>query len=615
MRALIEDGKVHVFDGAMGTELYGRGIFVNVCYDQVNLDQPDLIKRIHAEYVEAGADIIETNTFGANPVKLSSYGLEARTEEINAVAARLAKEAARGRAAVAGAIGPLGVRLDPWGPTEVEEAVDLFRRQVLGLLEGGVEGFIFETFSDLAEIECAYRAVRAESDLPVVAQMTVGEDGKTAYGTDAAQVARALTESGVDVIGLNCSVGPAVMLDALEDMADVTDQPLSAQPNAGLPRTVRDRQIYLASPEYMAEYARRMVALGVRFVGGCCGTSPAHISRIRQVLDAAESPKATTRVSSARSTPEATAVPPTPLTERSGLGAKLAGGAPIVSVEILPPHGWNPTEVVDPARALQEAGVDTISLVDSPRSRSRMSALAAATVIERDLGIETLVHYTCRGREMFSMISDLLGAAAVGLRNVLVVSGDPPGLGPYPDATQALDVDSVGLTNVVQGLNRGVDPGGNSIRTPTRFVQGVELDASAADQERERDRFLRKIQAGANFAVTRPIFDVSSLAPFLDLAAPTGLPIVAGLWLFPNLRSAEFLANEVPGVAVPEKTVERMREAERSGADAALEEGVAIALEVIDAARAQVQGFHLSAPRTNMEVALRVLREAGLGSS
>jgi len=613
MRALIDDGGVHVFDGAMGTELYGRGVFVNICYDQVNLDQPELIKRIHAEYVDAGADIVETNTFGANPVKLSSYGLDARTEEINAVAARLAREASRRRAAVVGAIGPLGVRLDPWGATEIHEAVDFFRRQVVGLLEGGVQGFILETFSDLAEIECAYRAVRAESDLPVVAQMTVGEDGKTAYGTEAAQVARTLTESGVDVVGLNCSVGPAVMLDALEDMTEATDRPLSAQPNAGLPRAVRDRQIYLASPDYMAEYARRMVALGVRFVGGCCGTSPAHIRKIRQVVDATTSPPVPTRSATIQSARETTAVPPTALAERSGLGAKLAGGVRIVSVEILPPHGWNRTEVVEPARALQAAGVDAVSLVDRPRSRSRMSALAAATVIERDLGLETIVHYTCRGREMFGMISDLLGAAAMGLRNVLVVSGDPPGTGPYPDAMTALDIDSIGLTNVVQGLNRGVDPGGNSIRTPTRFVQGVELDPSAPDQERERDRFIRKIEAGADFAVTRPVFDIAALEPFLELAAPTGLPVVAGLWLFPNLRSAEFLANEMPGVAVPDAAVGRMRRAEESGPEAALAEGVAIALEVIDAARSRVQGFHLSAPRTNVEVALRVLREAGLG--
>jgi len=613
MRALIEDGRAHVFDGAMGTELYGRGVFVNVCYDQVNLDQPELVQRIHREYVDAGAEILETNTFGANPVKLSSYGLEGRTEEINAVAARLARDAARGRAAVVGAVGPLGVRLDPWGPTEVAEAVAYFRRQVVGLLEGGVDGFVFETFSDIAEIECAYSAVRVETDLPVVAQMTIGEDGRTAYGTEAAQVARALTGMGADVVGLNCSVGPAVMLDALEEMVDVTDRPLSAQPNAGLPRTVRDRQIYLASPDYMAEYARRMVALGVRFVGGCCGTTPAHVRKIRQVLDGAPANKIQARVVPSAEVTESVAVQPTPLAERSRLGHKLMHGEAVVSVEILSPHGWHPEEVVDPARALAAAGVDAVSLVDSPRSRSRMSALAAASVIERDVGVETIVHYTCRGREMFGMISELLGAAAVGLRNVLIVSGDPPGTGPYPDATTALDIDSIGLTNVIQGMNRGVDPGGNRMRDATRFVQGVEVDPSAPDRDRERERFVRKIQAGADFAVTRPIFDVDALRPFMELAAPTRLPVVAGVWLFPSLRNAEFLANEVPGVDVPKEVVERMRRADAAGPEAALAEGVAIALEVIDLVRPLVAGFHLSAPRRNVAVALEVLQQAGLG--
>jgi homocysteine S-methyltransferase len=613
MRDLIEDARVHVFDGAMGTELYSRGVFVNVCYDQVNLDQPDLVKRIHAEYVSAGAEIIETNTFGANPVKLSSYGLEERTEEINTVAAGIARDASGGRAAVVGAMGPLGVRLDPWGATERHEAVAYFRRQVAGLLEGGVDGFLLETFSDLAEVECAYEAVRGQSELPVLAQMTVGEDGTTAYGTDAAQLARALAELGADVVGLNCAVGPAVMLDALEDMVDATDRPLSAQPNAGRPRTVRDRQIYLASPEYMAEYARRMVELGVRFVGGCCGTTPAHVRRIRQLVDSMAPPRAKARTRPGRAMSKTAAVEPAGLAHRSDFGAKLANGTPAVCVEILPPHGWNASEIVQPARELQAAGVDAVSLVDSSRFRSRMGAVSAATVIAREVGLETIVQYTCRGREMFGMISDLLGAAAVGLRNVLIASGYPMATGPYPDPSSAIDIDSIGLTNVVQGLNRGVDPGGNPIRDPTLFVQGVRVDPSAPGQELERDRFTRKIQAGADFAVTRPLFEAGTLDPFLELADAAGLPVIAGIWLFPNLRSAEFLANEVPGVSVPEGTVERMRRAEAAGPEAALTEGVAIALEVIDATRGKVAGFHLSTPRTNVEVAARVLREAGLG--
>jgi homocysteine S-methyltransferase len=620
VRSLIDDGRVHVFDGAMGTLLYGRGVFVNVCYDELNLSRPELVRSIHQEYVAAGAEILETNTFGANPVKLSSYGLEARTEEINADAARLAVEAARGRdggagpdgrAAVAGAIGPLGIRIEPWGPTSLDEAVSYFRRQVTGLLEGGVDGFVLETFADLSEIECAINAVRACCDLPIFAQMTVGQDGKTAFGTDAAHLARSLTDAGADVIGLNCSVGPAVMLDAIEDMSEVTSLPLTAQPNAGLPRTVRDRKIYLASPEYMAQYARRMIDVGVRFVGGCCGTTPDHTQKM---CDAVASMQPRNSVVTIRAVhPESHDAPdPVPLDARSAWGRKLARGEMVASVEIVPPHSWEASQVTNPARKLKVAGVDAVSIVESPRSRSRMGALSAALIIERDVGIETIVHYTCRDKNMLGMISDLLGAAAAGIRNVLVVSGDPPTMGPYPDATAVFDIDSIGLTNVVQGLNRGIDPGGNAIGAPTEFVQGIAINQGAVDHERERTRFRYKIEAGADFAITQPVFDPDALERFLEASAPVGIPIVAGIWPFLSLRNAEFLANEMPGVGVPTETVERMRRAQESGPDAAVEEGVAIALEMIEATLPLVQGFHLTAPHRQVDVALRVLREGGI---
>jgi methionine synthase / methylenetetrahydrofolate reductase(NADPH) len=426
---------------------------------------------------------------------------------------------------------------------------------------------------------------------------------------------------GADVIGLNCSVGPAVMLDAIEEMAEATSLPLSAQPNAGLPRTVRDRQIYLASPEYVAEYARRMIDVGVRFLGGCCGTTPDHVAALRAVVDEAAPRqagpavrRAGARRSRATATGESAPVDPVPLGERSAWGAQLASGHPVVSVEILPPHSWDPAEVVGPARELAAAGVDAVSLVDAARSRIRMGALAAAAIVEREVGLETVVHYTCRGKNMLSMLPELLGAAALGLRNILVVSGDPPALGPYPDATEVLDIDSIGLTHVVQGLNRGVDPGGASIGRPTRFVQGVVVNEGALDRQRELERLAYKLEAGADFVVTQPVFDVAELEPFLELTAQHRTPVIAGVWPFPSLRSAEFLANEVPGVAVPPALVERMRRAEASGPEAALEEGVAIALEVIGAVRPLVQGIHLNAPRRNVSVALRVLREAGMGT-
>jgi methionine synthase / methylenetetrahydrofolate reductase (NADH) len=614
MRSLVEDGRIHLFDGAMGTLLYSRGVFVNVCYDELNLRKPDLVRRIHEEYVGAGAEIVETNTFGANPVKLSSYGLEERTEEINAVAAKLAREAAGARAVVAGALGPLGIRIEPWGPTSLDEAVAYFERQVTGLLEGGVDGFVLETFSDLSEIGCALRAVRAHSDLPIIAQMTVGRAGKTAYGTDAGEIAKALTEVGADVIGLNCSVGPAVMLDAVEEMAKLAGAPLSAQPNAGLPRTVHDRKIYLASPNYMAQYARRMIDAGVRFVGGCCGTTPDHIHSIRDQVASLQPRHLSVRVVEPV-TGASPAKDPVPLDARSAWGRKLSRGETVVSVEVLPPHGWDRAEIIEPARSLKVAGVDALAVVDNARALSRMGALAAALIAEREVGIEALVHYTCRDRNMHGMLSDLLGAAAAGLRNLLVVSGDPPLQGPYPDATAVFDIDSIGLTNVVQGLNRGVDPGGNPIGAPTEFVQGVAANQGAVDDEREVRRFGYKVEAGANFAVTQPVFDPEALERFLERVQNWSIPIVAGIWPFLNLRNAEFLANEVPGVVVPEPVVARMRRAQESGTDAALEEGIGIAHEMIEAVRPYVQGFHLSAPSRRVDVALRVLREAGVSAT
>jgi homocysteine S-methyltransferase len=611
VRALLEDGRVHVFDGAMGTLLYGRGVFVNVCYDELSVTRPELVRHIHEEYVAAGAEILETNTFGANPVKLSAYGLDARTGEINRAAVVLAREAARDSAHVAGAIGPLGVRIEPWGPTSMEEAEELFGRQVEGLLEGGVDGFVLETFSDLHELACALRAVRARSDLPLFAQMTVAQDGKTSYGTDARQLGVGLTELGPDVVGLNCSVGPAVMLDAIEEMAEATPLPLSAQPNAGLPRTVGDRKIYMASPEYLAQYARRMIDVGVRFVGGCCGTTPEHVKRMRDAVTAVQPRHASVSVPSvyADRTPLAE---PVPVELRSAWGRKLQRGETVASVEILPPHGWDRSRIITPARQLKVAGVDAINIVDTSRAQSRMGAVPAALIVEREVGIETVVHYTCRDKNMLGMISDLLGAAAAGLRNVLLVSGDPPAMGPYPDTTAVFDIDSIGLTNVVHGLNHGVDPGGGSIGPPTEFVIGVAANQGALDQKREVSRFAYKVEAGADFAVTQPVFDAESLERFLERVAKWPLPLVAGIWPPLNLRNVEYLANEVPGVSVPEAVVERMRRAEEFGPEAALAEGVAIACEMIEAVRPFVQGFHISAPAGRVDVALRVLREGGV---
>jgi homocysteine S-methyltransferase len=607
LRDLLSDGGVHVLDGAMGTMLYSRGVFVNVCYDELTLKQPGLVQEVHEAYVRAGAGIIETNTFGANPVKLSAFGLDERTEEINRAAAALAHRAARGRALVVGAVGPLGIRIEPWGPTARSEAVAHFTLQTRGLAEGGVDGFILETFSDLEEIHAALEAARAAApDLPVIAQMTVGEDGNTSYGTPVETIAARLIEWGADVVGLNCSVGPAPMLEAIERMAEVTTTPLSAQPNAGLPRAVGDRRIYFASPDYMAQYARRLIAAGARFIGGCCGTTPEHIRRIRECVADAR-PRRVTVGAPANPPSEPAGARPVPLAARSEWARKLATGAFLRSVEVVPPRGWDPSTMLEHCRALREAGVDAVNLVDGPRAQSRMGVVPAALLIEREVGLETVFHYTCRDRNMLGMLSDLLGAAAGGLRNVLIVTGDPPTAGPYPDATAVFDIDSIGLTNVVRRLNQGLDPGGTSIGEPTRFVIGVAANQGAIDRERELERFHWKVEAGAEFAVTQPVFDPGELAGFLERIAPWRIPVVAGIWPLTSLRNAEFLANEVPGAQVPEAVLERMRQAEAIGAGAAHAEGIRIAQEILEAVRGMVQGVQVSTPGGRPEVALEAL--------
>ena len=605
LRKLLDDGRVHVLDGAMGTMLYGKGFFLNVCYDELNLKQPKLVQEVHEAYVRAGAELIETNTFGANPKKLASYGLADDTEKINTAAARLARAAAGDRVSVLGAVGPLGVRIEPFGPTSREEAFTLFRRQVDGLLAGGVDGFILETFSDLDEIHAALRAVRSACDLPVITQMTIGTDGLTHYGTDPETFAKQLAEWGADVIGVNCSVGPAGVLDAVERMVKATDRPISAVPNAGLPKDVGDRKIYLASPEYMASYARRMIEAGARLVGGCCGTTPEHIKKIRDYI-ASVVPRHPTVVVSRAAVAAPAGVAAVPLAERSNWGRRLACGEFVTSVEIVPPKGVDPTPMLEQCRALKAAGVAAVNVPDGPRAQSRMGVLPSAILIQRDVGIETVIHYCCRDRNLLGMLSDILGAHAAGLRNILIITGDPPKMGPYPEATAVFDIDSIGLTNLVYRLNHGLDPGSNPIGAPTRWVIGVGVNPGALDLDRELSRFAWKVDAGAEFAVTQPVFDVRQLELFLERVEQFKIPVVAGIWPLLSLRNAEFLANEVPGVSVPEEVLARMRKASDRGKEAALAEGVAIAREMFRQVKGAVQGVQVSAPFGRVEVALEV---------
>ncbi|MXW11260.1 MAG: bifunctional homocysteine S-methyltransferase/methylenetetrahydrofolate reductase [Gammaproteobacteria bacterium] len=604
LRDLIADGRAHVVDGAMGTMLYGKGVFVNVCYDELNLSTPEIVREVHEEYVHAGAEILETNTFGANPVKLSGFGLEERTEAINRAGARLARDAAAGRATVVGAMGPLGIRIEPWGATAFEEAVAFFKRQARGLIDGGVDGFCLETFSDLGELEAAFRAVRSLADLPVLAQVTIGDNGATPGGTTMEAAGAAMAEWGVEVAGINCSVGPAIMLDAVERLAASSGLPASAQPNAGLPRVVENRQIYMASPEYMGQYARRLVAAGARFVGGCCGTTAAHVRRIRDHVASVQPVRV--RAAARGGAAERTGRSAVPLADRSAWGRKLATGRFVTTVQIAAPRGWRMEEITRQARALATDGVDTVFVVGGTRGQAHMGALTTAMLLGDRAGIEPLVRYVCRDRDMHGMISDLLGASAAGIRNLQIVSGESTDLGPYADSTAISDIDSIGLVNVVHHLNRGLDAGGNDIGAPTELVAGVGLDQAAVDQDSELSRFAWKVDAGADFAVTRPLFDPGRLEDFMA-RADTDIPVIATLLPLSSLRNAEFMANEVPGVEVPEGIVQRMRAAERRSPAHARAEGLSIAREMFAGVRHLVRGVRVRLPDDDLSRAAQLL--------
>ncbi|HEY0765642.1 MAG TPA: bifunctional homocysteine S-methyltransferase/methylenetetrahydrofolate reductase [Pyrinomonadaceae bacterium] len=610
-RELLSTDRILVVDGAMGTMLYAKGVYINRCYDELNLSAPDLVREIHTEYIRAGADIIETNTFGATAHKLQAYGLDANLHEINALAAKVAREAAGDRAYVAGAIGPLGLRIEPYGPTSFAEARDLFKAQAVALAEGGVDLFCLETFSDVSEMRQAIAAVREVCDLPIIAQMTIMTDGNTMFGTTPELFTERLDEWGADVIGLNCGVGPAIILNALEKMREVTKKKLSAQPNAGLPRDVQGRQFYMCSPEYMSKFAKRFIQAGAKFIGGCCGTTPAHIKMISDSVRAA-SPRAQRSVFSGDGTlivddtaPDIRVVPPE---ERSAWGRKIAVGEFVTSVEVLPPKGVDAKKTLDSIRLLKDAGVDGVNIPDGARAQSRMSAIATAVLVEQQIGIESVLHYCCRDRNLLGMMSDLLGAAALGLRNILVITGDPPKMGPYPDATAVFDIDSIGLTNMVNKLNHGLDLGNNPIGEPTAFCIGVGVNPGAINIDEEIKRFEWKVEAGAQYAITQPVFDTGQLRDFLKRIDHVRIPIIAGIWPLVSFRNAEFLHNEVPGVRVTPSIMDRMRAASAISKEAGREEGLKIARESLLEVRDEIQGVQVSAPFGNVKYALEVFQ-------
>ncbi|HUN85407.1 MAG TPA: bifunctional homocysteine S-methyltransferase/methylenetetrahydrofolate reductase [Terracidiphilus sp.] len=595
----IFDSRPVLADGAMGTVLYARGIFINRCYDELNLSDPNLILSVHEEYLQAGAEILESNTFGANRFRLTRHGLGGKVAEINAAGVRIAREAVThlkekqaGDAWVAGSVGPLGVRLEPFGKTGLEEARAAFAEQIRALADAKVDLLIIETMPALNEAREALLAAKESAPgLPVLVMVTVDDESNCLDGSSPEQAAALLTEWGASAIGVNCSTGPTTVLTAIEAMRSATRLPLAAMPNAGLPRAVEGRNIYLCSPEYMASFARKAIAAGVQMVGGCCGTTPNHIRAMRSAMRAIDA-QARVVEGEVAAVPS-TETPPAPLGQRSRIGSLVEQGRFITLVEIVPPHGIDCSREIEGAMLLAQLGVHAINVPDSPRASARMSAQSLCIQIQQHTGLETILHYTCRDRNILSIQSDLLGASSIGLHNILCVTGDPPKLGNYPDATAVFDVDAIGLVNLVRRLNHGLDIGSNSIGATTNFTIGVAANPGVPDIEHELRRFAYKVEAGAEYAITQPVFDLRLLEDFLKRIEAFRIPVIAGIWPLTSLRNAEFMKNDLR-VSMPEEIMLRMAQADTP--DAARQEGIKIAQEMLEAVRPMVQGVQVSAP-------------------
>lgn len=607
-RERLQNNEVVVFDGGVGTYLYEKGIYINTCFDELNSTNPDIVSEVHRDYVAAGADVIETNTFGANRFKLAPHGLEPKVFEINLKGAQLAKAAAGGEVLVAGSVGPLGVQIEPLGKLSYDEARDAFKEQVRGLLEGGVDLIVLETFALIAELDQAVRAVKElNREIPVMAQVTINDDGNLLSGATLESFVKGMENTGVDTLGLNCSVGPRAMLDALETLKTLTAMPISVQPNAGLPQSIGGRNIYMTSPEYMAEYAKRFIQTGATIVGGCCGTNPEHIRAIRRAVRALQPVKRMDRSSGGLTVTAPEAVHVVGRTEKSRLSTKLARGEFVTLAELVSPRGVSPLKEVAKARRLHHFGIDAINIPDGPRASARMSALAMAAIIQRDIGIETVLHFACRDRNVIGMQSDLLGAWALGLRNVLAITGDPPKLGNYPSATAVFDVDAIGLTNVINRLNHGLDLAGNPIGDPTGFSIGVGVNPGAINLDEELKRLEWKIEAGAEYMITQPVFDIRILERFMKRIADVKIPLICGIWPLVSYRNAEFMNNEVPGASVPAEILDRMRKTTTK--EEGFAEGVMIARETYDHVKGGVAGIQLSAPMGRIEGIFMILEK------
>lgn len=603
----LKDG-VLLFDGAMGTMIYDSGVFINQCFENVNLTSPDTILNIHRKMAEAGAQVLTTNSFGANPIKLGTYDLEGKTAEINIRSVELAKEIAGDELYVAGSIGPTSVRMEPIGNVSKEDVENAFRLQIEALIKGGVDLLLFETFRNMDELILAARTAKSvDAEIPVQAQISLRHEETEVEKDSYINLFRQLDdEDSIDVIGMNCSTGPADMLDILNEIQGRITKPFSIMPNAGFPRDIDGRQMYLASPEYFAEYSLKFMDAGVSVIGGCCGTTQEHIKKMGDAflsLDKGRRQKIVIKQE------EDSSIEPIPLTERSLLGKALSNKEWITTVELVPPVGTDLTGVLKKAEQLIDHNVHVINIPDGPRASSRISAFLTAVEIFRNTGIETIPHICCRDKNLIGLQSELLSSQAAGLRNILAITGDPPKAGNYPDVTGVFDVDSIGLISLAYSLNRGIDLGGKKIPSQTSFVIGAGINPAAQFVEKEIERAFIKAEAGADYFITQPVFDLEVLSDFLDRIKSSGVPVIAGIWPLASYRNALFLHNEVPGITIPEHIMKRMEKLESK--EAARNEGILIARNLISQMRTQIAGIQVSPPFGRIDTALEVMAEKG----
>lgn len=608
-RQRLKQGPI-LFDGGLGTEIYNRGVFINKCFEELNLTNQELISQIHSDYKNSGADVISTNTFGANYFKLEKHNLSDKLYEINYNGAKIAKQVAGDDIYVAGSVGPIDVQIEPLGKMSLNEAKLHYINQIKPLINGGIDLIIFETFIHRERLKIAVEAAKEICDLPIIAQLTIDDDGSTLTGASVEVTVREFEKLNVDVFGVNCTVGPQAMLLWLEEARKLTDRKISLAPNAGKPKNFDGRNIYLTSPEYLGEYTKHFIHSGANIIGGCCGTTPLHIAKMRAMLDAIK-PEVKRKKYTIKSKEFKSDFKVLETLKKSKVGYKLQNDKFITFVELLAPRGVIAEAEIEKSKELYYFGIDAINIPDGPRASSRMSAASLALQIQNKVGIDTVLHFVCRDRNVIGMQSDLMGYYALGLKNILAITGDPPKLGNYPDATAVFDVDSIGLVNIINRLNHAQDIAGNPIGSPTGYTIGVGANPGAIDLENEIKRLEWKIQAGAEYIVTQPIFDKNVFQNFIDRIQHLNTKVIAGLWPLTSIRNAEFMNNEVPGVEVPDVILEKMRRWEGKKEES-LKQGIEIAVEMYNDLKNNINGLQISAPFGNIETVKEIINLSGI---